>query len=197
MTTDQKQAEAELSPEFSKIIDVTTLTTSGRHYTLEPDDESLSKIAKRFTIPAIVSLQAKLKVMPIQAGATISGSIQASLVRECVASLEEMDEKVTFDFEITFDRTAPDVSDLSEEALADLGLEKSLELLEGPEPLEGDLIDIGELMVQQLSLAMDPFPRKEGAQSLSELYGTVEETSPFAILKGAITGDDDGNKEPH
>jgi len=135
--------------------------------------------------------------MPIQAGATISGSIQASLVRECVASLEEMDEKVTFDFEITFDRTAPDVSDLSEEALADLGLEKSLELLEGPEPLEGDLIDIGELMVQQLSLAMDPFPRKEGAQSLSELYGTVEETSPFAILKRAITGDDDGNKEPH
>ena len=51
------------------------------------------------------------------------------------------------------------------------------------EPLEGDEIDLGELLVQHLSLALDPYPRLEGAESLLPEYRTATLSSPFAALK--------------
>ncbi|MGD9801132.1 MAG: hypothetical protein AB7V02_11105, partial [Parvularculaceae bacterium] len=52
------------------------------------------------------------------------------------------------------------------------------------EPLDGDEIDLGELLVQHLSLALDPYPRKDGAESLLETYRNAATASPFAGLKG-------------
>jgi hypothetical protein len=52
------------------------------------------------------------------------------------------------------------------------------------EPLEGEVIDIGEAVAQQLSLALDPFPRSAGAlPSSDDLSGTgIVAESPFAVL---------------
>ena len=58
--------------------------------------------------------------------------------------------------------------------------------LDAPEYHGGDMLDLGEMLVQQLSLAMAAFPRKEGAESLAEAYAPPENTSPFAALKGAF-----------
>jgi hypothetical protein len=59
--------------------------------------------------------------------------------------------------------------------------------LDAPDVHEGALIDVGELLVQQLSLAMDPFPRKAGAPSLVDQFGAQHEESPLAAaLEQAI-----------
>ena len=43
------------------------------------------------------------------------------------------------------------------------------------EPLIGDSIDIGEAVAQQLSVAMDPYPRVVGAQSSAAAVKAVGE----------------------
>jgi hypothetical protein len=35
---------------------------------------------------------------------------------------------------------------------------------DAPEPLTGNLLDVGEIVAEQLSLAADPYPRKQGAK---------------------------------
>ncbi len=49
-----------------------------------------------------------------------------------------------------------------------------------PDVLEGDKIDLGAYVVEDLSLAIDPFPRKPGAAF--EAPDTGAEISPFAVL---------------
>jgi hypothetical protein len=34
--------------------------------------------------------------------------------------------------------------------------------LDAPEPLQGNLLDVGEIVAEQLSLAADPYPRRPG-----------------------------------
>jgi uncharacterized metal-binding protein YceD (DUF177 family) len=108
----------------------------------------------------------------------VEGSLSASLTRECVASLELMDEQVTEMFELEFSRVA------SADAVDPFDIE-------APEVIEGDKLDLGELLVQQLSLAMAPFPRKPDTPSLAEAYAPPEKVSPFAALKGALGKSDD------
>jgi uncharacterized metal-binding protein YceD (DUF177 family) len=56
---------------------------------------------------------------------------------------------------------------------------------EAPDPpdlLEGDTIDLAGYLVEHLSLAIDPFPRKAGA--VFDYDPKTEDLSPFAVLKG-------------
>ena len=59
-----------------------------------------------------------------------------------------------------------------------------------PEPIEGDVIDLGGYLVEHLSLELDPFPRKPGA--VFEQPPEPGEISPFAVLKGLRPTDGSG-----
>jgi len=167
-------------PEFNRIIEIASLPAAGKTFTLDLNADVLEVLAERFGIPKIRSFAGKVTLVPQKQGVNAAGVVSASLVRECVASLEEMEEEVFDEFNLIFDRTVdPATGDPDHEDFD----------LEAPEYLEGDSLDVADLLLQQLSLAMDPFPRKEGAKSLAELYGTAEETSPFAVLKGGLKGE--------
>ncbi len=103
--------------------------------------------------------------------------MDAALTRECVASLEPFQEILTEKFDVDFLRAQPEPGEEED--------------WDAPEVHEGDRLDLGEILVQQLSLSMSPFPRKEGARSLAEAYAPPELASPFAALKGVIGKGDD------
>ncbi len=164
--------------EFSFEIDLDGLGSQEKHYRLQANEDERRKIAARLQTPSVEKLEGDLQVTATKAGIRVTGSMSASLTRECVASLEHLGEVVEEKFDIDFTRTPPQ----SEAELVDL---------EAPEYIGGDTLDLGELLVQQLSLAMDPFPRKPDAQSLAAAYAPAENLSPFAILKGALGKTDD------
>ncbi len=58
------------------------------------------------------------------------------------------------------------------------------------EPLPAEGIDLGELVVQELAVALDPYPRKPGAEVPAEYRPPEVETKegPFAALK-ALKGE--------
>ena len=166
-------------PEFSMEVDLGEIGKGEKNFRLSAGEEERRKIAVRLKIPAVDMFEGDIRLRATKSDIFVAGHVRAQLTRECVASLELMREDVAEPFEIHFIRQADDEIDAAEEADID-----------APELHDGETIDIGELLVQQLALAMDPFPRIEGASSLSEAHGGEGDISPFAALRGAFKKSD-------
>ncbi len=160
-------------PEFSVTVDLAGLPRGGKRFKLSANAEECARIAERLGVPAVARLEGEINLKANAKTIEAEGKISAALTRICVASLEEMAEAVDERFSVNYVReetaSLPDPEDESWDA---------------PEYHEGDRFDLGELLTQQLALAMTAFPRKEGAASLADQYGAVQNDSPFAALQG-------------
>ncbi len=163
--------------EFSREIDLGALPESGKRFSFEATKEERAAVARRLGVPAVAALRGEARVAATRSRIDVEGRIDATLVRECVASLEHVEETVADAFKVEFLRREPEAApDADDDAW-----------LDAPEVWEHEQLDVGELLVQQVSLAMDPFPRKEGAASLADQFGSEEEQTSFAsVLAKAI-----------
>lgn len=166
--------------EFSYVIDLGDLGKTARAYRLSADEDARARIAKRLKTPSLEKLEAEISVRVSKTLIEIEGALVAALTRQCVASLEPMTEKVDEPFRIVFSRVRGDDAASEDDAFWD-----------APEIHESDALDLGELLVQQLSLAMAAFPRKEDAPGLLETFAPQESASPFAELQGILGKTDD------
>lgn len=178
--------QADTETEFSYRIDLNALPRAGKSFSLSAPEHIRAKVANRLGAPSVEKLEGDAALSATRTKISLSGVLRASLTRECVASLEPMAENIEEEFDVTFlrqpdtqptDGPANDESWDSEE--------------DAPEIHYGDHFDLGEFLVQQVSLAMDPFPRKPGAESLVETYGSVGNVSPFAALREKIQKSDE------
>ncbi|MEM8773209.1 MAG: DUF177 domain-containing protein [Pseudomonadota bacterium] len=156
-------------PEYSVVVELADLSKNGRIYALEPKSEERLAIAHRLGVADVASLSGELRVSASKQKISVSGRLRARLARQCVASLEDMLEDIDEPVDLEFLRSFTPARD-DDDAVEEM------------EVHEGAVIDIGELLVQQLSLAMSPFPRKPGARSLVEDYGSGGRLSPFSEL---------------
>lgn len=162
-------------PEFSFPVNLGEVSSFGKRFQLKTNQQERERIAQRLNVVAVRECKGEVNIRTTKTVIDISGSLRAELTRECVSSLEEMDEAVSDSFELQFFRTEKAIEAIEDEEEAEFA-----------ELHEGDTFDLGELLVQQLSLAMDPFPRKPGATSLAAEFGSDEEASPFAGLHEAL-----------
>lgn len=156
---------------FSKIVRADEVLPAGFSARMEADEAARKAIAERLGIPAVEQLVGDVSLRRVSRGFELAGHFDAVLQRICVASLDLMQESLSEDFAIRFSEDAGDDADIEADA---------------PEPIPPEGFDPGEILVQQLALAMDPYPHKEGAQSLAETYGTPGAISPFDVLKGTF-----------
>ncbi len=167
--------------EFTAVIDVDGLSADGVTRTLTPDEEARQAIARRLDLRELPSFAAEIRVMPWRSGgAVLTGHIEADVVQTCVVTLEPVPAHVADDFEVRY--LPPSMIEPvkpGEELEFDAEDDDPPEALEGP---DGTLIDAGEVAVQYLSLALDPYPRKPGAELPDEAKGEAE-PSPFAVLE--------------
>ena len=57
-----------------------------------------------------------------------------------------------------------------------------------PEPLGDGLVDVGEIVTQQLALALDPYPRAPGSELPAEAAPATPAESPFRALAALKAG---------
>ena len=165
--------ETEISTaEFSKEVELSALPPTGKIYKLVVSEDIYPQIARRLGVVSVANCSGEIHLKANKAVITVKGTVRAFLVRECVSSLEVMDETIDDSFEVEYMRHET----RSEKA----GQADELNLTESH---LGGVLDVGELLIQQVSLAMAPFPRKEGAASLVGEYGTEASISPFAVLQ--------------
>lgn len=144
---------------------------------LEPSLEQRKAIGKLLQLASLDSLTADLTLTPWHGGVRVQGRLEAAVHYVCGITLEPFPARVEEEIEV---RLVPADSPLAVSPDAELTLDPEAE--DPPDILEpGDTVDLGALVVEYLSLALDPFPRKPGA--VFDPPQTEAEISPFAALK--------------
>lgn len=171
-------------PEFSHVV---TLAEAGpgRSVTLEADDKARAAIAKRLGLVALDQFTLTAEVRAVAGGIGLRGEVRAALVQSCAATDLPVPATIAEPFDLKYLR---DMQLSDEEAVeVELGAE-DIDVL----PLEHDRVDLGEVAVQTLSLALDPFPRHADADRILAEKGVLseEQAGPFAAL-AALRGKPD------
>jgi len=152
--------------EFRKVIEATAAERTA--------------LAKRFGLLSLKRLTAECRLRREgEKMIRVAGRFQAQVTQACVVTLVPVTSEVDDSFSLLFSEDA---------GLDHLASEISVELDEEdpPEPIAPGGIDLGEVVAEQLALALDPYPRAEGAelQRLDQGEGRGENgTSPFAVLE--------------
>ena len=173
----------EANPEFSREFELEDLEEAPRQITLDAGEEERAQLAARFDQLSIGRLTADLILVWLEPGKvlSVSGRFEADVVQTCVITLDPVEAALDEEINLVFARDAEESADIVDP--------------EDAEPLECDIIDLGELVAEELSLALDPYPRRPdidpssidlgpGASLISEEEAEkgAEKTNPFEVL---------------
>jgi hypothetical protein len=152
------------NPEFSRRVE---LSRVGNRMTVHPiaaSSEECQALARRFDLLALNRLDAEVQLQRVDAGRVhLQGTLQAQVVQSCVVTLDPIESTLNERFSMVF------ASAVSQGARVTLELEDEI-----VESIEGDAIDIGEAVAQQLAHLLDPYPRIPGA-ALDDLDSSSRE----------------------
>lgn len=157
--------------EFSRPVDVLRLGPEGISYDIAASADERAALARRFDLLALDQLSARVTLTPVAGGFyRLAATLEATLTQACVATLEPVASRIEDSFSLLYGAL---------DAQREVVLDGESETVE---PLEGGMIDIGEAVAQQLSLAIDPFPRAPEAPAQAEAAVPQPLDSPFAVL---------------
>lgn len=168
----------DLTPEFSHVVALEDLRGGTVRRSLEATAEERRALATRFGLSAIDALTAKVSLESLGKGRLIvaKGDFSADVTQSCVVTLQPLPRKITESFMVRL------VVEPDTENSPIINVDPAAE--DEPEPVDGDSVDIGELVAQHLSLALDPYPRAENAELETQALATgkVAAEGPFAKL---------------
>ncbi len=188
-------------PEFSRPFSVEALGEGcGEGEVVEriaATDAERQAIARRLGLVSLDRLAADLRLSRSEDGRVIavSGHIEAEATQSCVVSLAPLRSQVAEDFTSLYS-LAPAATDGTGEDGGSIvvdAVEVDAVGDDPPEALGPDGLDLGEAVVQQLAMALDPYPRCDGAtlEALGwggEDHGEAAKESPFKRLKPLTLG---------
>ncbi|MDY0873093.1 YceD family protein [Dongia rigui] len=141
---------------FSRQIEAASVSPRATERQLEAGPAERTALAEVLELQAIDRLVATLHLRRLASGLVeVTGDLESEVVQTCVITLEPVPAQIREHFRLTFGDAEPEPA-LSE---IDIHFDDS----DPPEPIVDGKIDLGALVAEQLSLALDPYPRKEGA----------------------------------
>lgn len=181
--------------EWTYRIEGKDIDTQPKKISLAPEKDEKDKIAERLDLKALEDLEVNLSLQRVGGGniVKVEGVLNADVIQQCVVSLEPVKKTVQKEFDAYY--TNP------EEAVPFSSASKKLKMRdehdevpmmdewEDPEWMDDGAIDLGELVVQHLSLGLEDFPKKEGQHfeegDEAEMLRQPSDTrrNPFAALQ--------------
>ena len=134
-----------------------------------PSDDEVNMLLSRFDYIAVNDLVATLEIRKVARNCwDIRGRLTADVVQSCVVTGKPLPESVDFTLEERYVRLEDDI--------------RSVEVdLDGVEPLKNGFIDLGEMVIQSLALAVTAWPRATDVAEYIEPE-PVKSDHPFAGL---------------
>jgi len=173
MSKNVEQHETPPEHDFVRKVLVNKIGDGGLTIDVTANDDEKAKIAAYLELISLPSLTAQVKLTRWRKGVLVSGHFVADVVQACVVTLDPVEAHVEGDFERRFSPDA--VSADAREVKVDPDGE------DPPEPL-GREIDLGEILVEELSLSLEPYPRKPGVEYGGEQDTVAKAPNPFAVL---------------
>jgi len=138
-------------PELSRPFSIARIG-AGARVDVEATQAELAALARRMGVPAIASLTCRFDLHSA-GGDSIQahGSLRARVNQICVVTLEPFDSDLAEEFSVVFVPAGTESEEIDPEANDEIGY-------------QGGILDLGEAASEQLALALEPFPRKPGAE---------------------------------
>lgn len=173
---------AAIANEFPRPQEVEQIPPRGMELTITATTAECAAVAKRLSLLELPALSATLTIDRID-GKTfrVRGQFTAQAVQQCSVTLEPVPVTVQEPVSGLF---------MPEKLIAayDGVIEDPLD--EVVEPILDGVIDLGELVVQHLALALDPYPRHPdaaiAAAAPKAAANDTPKNNPFAVLAGLV-----------
>src|ERR1700722_5294460 len=152
-------------PEFSHTLFVEKIPPGGIEQNLIANEKARKLLVERLGLLDLSKLTAKLYVQPGNVGTfRVNGTMSADVTQQCVVTLEPLPGHIEQEIDALFAAQEADEGEV--------------------EPIIDGMIDLGELVAQNLGMALDPYPRKPGTGFVEAEYGVETEKviNPFAKL---------------
>ncbi len=146
-------------PPWSVPVALTDIPDTGRRFDLAADESVRAELAKLAGLRALPSLQATFEVARHGSrGLRVTGRVAAIVGQNCVVTLDPMENEVEENVDLLFmPRREPSAEGDEASPAAEVADPNA------PEPLIGDLIDLGGIATEFLLLGIAPYPRKPEA----------------------------------
>ncbi len=151
--------QKETKSEIERVVDLDRMGPGGAALDIVASDSERAALAKRFGFLGLPALSARVTVDRRLGGQiVVEGRLRGRIVQACVLTLDPVNQDLDDTFRIVFKK------DLSDDRDPENGEAVLSAQADAPEPLSGNLLDVGEIVAEQLSLAADPYPRRPGAR---------------------------------
>lgn len=155
----QKNIDKKEQSELERIIDLDRMGRSGAALDIVASESECAALAKRFGFLDLSGFAARVTVdLQVGGQVVVEGRLRGKIVQACVLSLEPVTQILDDAFRIVFRK------DLAEELDPESGEAVLNAQADAPEPLAGNMLDVGEIVAEQLALVADPYPRRAGVK---------------------------------
>jgi uncharacterized metal-binding protein YceD (DUF177 family) len=145
--------------EIERIVDLDRMGLGGAALEISASEGERAALTKRFGFLALPAFSARATVERRPGGqVVVEGRLRGKIVQACILTLDPVTQELDDVFRIVFKQ------DLAEERDPESGEAVLSAQADAPEPLTGNLLDVGEIVAEQLALAADPYPRRPGAK---------------------------------
>jgi len=164
------------TPEFSRLVSIEDLRSGEIERRIGADDAECAALAERFGVTALRNFSALF--VTIRKGRSslvrLKGHLTAEVEQTCIVTLEPVVERVDEAFDLRFTLN-PDKKTGSSDVVFDPEAE------DPPEAAGPNGIDAGEAVAQQLSIAINPYPRAPGADMRNEAAAAAKKSKVLLI----------------
>jgi uncharacterized metal-binding protein YceD (DUF177 family) len=167
---------------YTAAFDLGLVPHGGTEIVLEPTEAQRAAIAAWLGIEDLKSLRAVVRMSEkSEHRYACDADFEADVVQGCVVTLEPVGAHLSGTYRRLFQvlphNAARRKKPAAEPETVDAGDD------EGPELLENPIVDLAAALLEELSLALEPYPRAAGANFAPPPEEADPEDNPFAVLK--------------
>lgn len=157
---------------------VAEIPEGGLRQAREASGPELTRLAEALDVLSCQRLSSEFTIRALGKGHyRLAGKVVAELTQACVVSLEPVEQTVEATFDVEF-RPEGSLPQLTQE---EIEVSSAAEI----EPIERGRIDAGRIVFETVATALDPYPRKPGAEFQPDTAQGegMDEAGPFAALR--------------
>jgi hypothetical protein len=188
MSNDRRRNPLRSDP-WRAYVTVAQIPDTGLHRDIEADDAACRAIAEVAGLREVIFARASFDLRHRSGDQVhVSGRLKAKIGQSCVLTLDPIESEIDEAIDLVY---APSRQSLPQNDLDDDD-DRPIETDDSPESIVDGMIDLGRLATDVLFLAIDPYPRKEGAVFEPQVVAADPEDHPFAALKALKADPDKG-----
>ena len=167
-----------MNPPIQKFYNLADLSSAGDDVAISAAGEDLARLAQWAGVDAVTGFEGRIALSKVsQTRFSYEAELSADIVQSCVVTLEPVRSHIARSFSRSLHLATGRAADRDGTVVLAPGDD------DAPEDIESPRYDLATPLLEELALAIDPYPRAPGVAFETPAAPSPEHESPFAALK--------------